>query len=213
MTLRGIAAFAAFALLAARNKAVLTLLVVAVFCAGYAIYVRMPRFGSTFEVSISDAKKALAKMDPPPAVFGSGHHDFNFESPEPTKIVWTIKESGSAVMRFTADLAAVTDHSTRIKVSVSGPADGPNQQVGKRLEQYPTVRHLYIVAMEEQIAASIENRSFSFLVIVVPTAVAVLANMGALSSQMDGVAENSRNTERANIAKAYANEAARVKSK
>ena len=187
------------------------LLALGAICIGYAGYVRLPRMGSKFDVSINDVKKAFATLDLPPAVFGSQRLDLVVEASEPAKFTWSVRDNGVEMMRYVADLAPVSAAATRVTVSVSGPASGPNLQIGKNLEQNPTIRHLYIVAMEEQIAATLERRMVNYMAIYPATAAATAANLGAISSQMSAEGEAFRKRDRDNIAKAYANEAAAAK--
>ena len=87
-----------------------------------------------------------------------------------------MKDSGSEVIRFTASLAAVDAASTKIRVEVSGPTAGPFGDVQSRLRSYPFVRHLYVMAMKERVAAAMEGRTKFDLTTVMPaTALATVS--------------------------------------
>ena len=195
------------------KKTACGLLAIAVICAGYAVYVRMPRMGSTFDMSINDVKKSFATLDLPPAVFGSQRLDLVVESNEPTKVTWSVRNKGVEMMRYVAELAPVTATSTRVTVGLAGPSSGPNQHIGKNLEQNPTVKHLYIVAMEEQIAATLEHRMVNYSALYPAIAAATAANIGGISANFDRAGEDFRKADRDNVAKAYANEAAAAGTK
>jgi hypothetical protein len=64
-------------------------------------------------------------------------------------------------MRFTALLSPVDAGSTKVRVEVSGPTSGAFSDVQRRLSEYRTIRHLYVMAMKERVAATLEGREFS----------------------------------------------------
>ena len=184
-------------------------LAVALVCAGYAAYVRLPRLGSTFDVALTDAPALLAKADIPPIVFGSAPLKFVFEAAEPGKVVWTIRQDGAEMMRFIGELTPVSAGSTKIRLSLTGPASGPNQKTGERLRRYPTIRNLYLTAMEEEISSTLEKRPFRYWLLALPTVAAVIPNMGVLSQPDEAaIVALVKDNERNGIAKAYAEEAA-----
>ena len=52
----------------------------------------------------------------------------------------------------------------------------------RRLSEDSTIRHLYVMAMKERIAATLEDREFSFVTLIPATTVAVLCRVVGLAA-------------------------------
>jgi hypothetical protein len=85
---------------------------------------------------------------------------------------------------------------------------GGSDEITKRLAAKPEIRTLYLVAMNERVASTLERRPFEISAIYPATAAATVVNMGAISASADQAAAASEKADRANIDKAYADEAA-----
>ena len=119
-------------------------------------------------------------LDLPPHVFGSVPKTFKVLTPAPGTMVWSIAEYDSEEMiRYVVTLAAEGAGATRVTVDVTGPAGTPI--VGNRV-----IRNMYIIAMKEQIAAALEQRSFQDYKIVLPSVIAVLVNLTRISAWLSG---------------------------
>jgi hypothetical protein len=171
---------------------------------------RAQTYGSVYAVPIGEAQQVLKRTGLPPLVFGSNQPDVAVRAEGPSRIVWILRSRGAEMMRYVAELSPDGDTATRVSLDLVGATEGPFGNVGERLSQNGTIRHLYLVAMEERIASALERRPFETTRIWPATAAATAANIGALSESLDRVAEAERRRERANIEKAYRDEAAGI---
>lgn len=164
--------------------------------------------GRVYPLALDRAHARLLGAEVPVFVFGGA--DIETETVDQgSRLLWRIKARNGELMHFAADLTNVSDTSTRVQVTLEGPTDGPNVAVGKRLESDRTVKTLYVRAMEEEVASKLEARPFDVRAIWPALAAASAAHVGQISADMDRAAEADRRRDRANIEKAYAEEAAR----
>lgn len=161
-----------------------------------------------YAVPIGEARQVLAKTGLPPLVFGSQEPDFRVQTDGPSRIVWILDEHGAEVMRFVASLSPDGDTSTRVSLDLVGATQGRFGGTAERLRQNQSIRHLYLVAMEERIASALEDRPFNEAAIVPATVAATAANIGRISADVDRIAEADQRRERENIERAYRDEAA-----
>jgi len=166
--------------------------------------------GSVYAVPIGEARKVLADTGLPPLVFGSDEPEVAVRADGPSRVVWVLHQDGAEMMRYVAVLSADGETATRIDLDLVGATTGRFRGTGERLAQNGTIRHLYLVAMEEQIASALEDRPFNQAAILPATAAAAAANIGRLSADIDRIAEADRRRERKNIERAYREEAAGV---
>jgi hypothetical protein len=164
----------------------------------------------TYAVPIAEARKVLEDTGLPPLVFGSDEPEVAVRAEGPSRIVWILHEDGAEMMRYVASLSPAGDASTRIELDLVGATQGRFGKTGERLAQNESIRHLYLVAMEEQIAAALERRPFDRTTILPATAAAAAANIGRISQDMDRIAEADQRRERENIERAYREEAAGI---
>lgn len=158
---------------------------------------------AVYPVAIGDARRILAMTGQPPFVFGSRPPRFRLVEQSPTRFVWAISQNGAEMMRFTADLSAAGGGSTRVALNLVGSGN-----VEARLAEKPSVRRLYLAAMQEQIGADLESRPFQMSAIYPEMTAATIANIGEISDQMDRAAVEYRRRDREAIEKAYRDEAA-----
>jgi hypothetical protein len=163
-----------------------------------------------YAVPIGEARKVLEGSGLPPLVFGSDEPEVAVRAEGPSRIVWILHQDGAEMMRFVASLSPDGETSTRISLDLVGATQGRFRNTGERLRQNGAIRHLYLVAMEEQIASTLEGRPFNRAAILPATAAAAAANIGRLSADMDRIAEADHRRERENIERAYREEAAGV---
>lgn len=161
-----------------------------------------------YAVPIGEARQVLAKTGLPPLVFGSEEPDFTVQADGPSRIVWILRQDGAEIMRFVASLSPDGESSTRISLDLVGATQGRFRETGERLRQNETIRHLYLVAMEERIASALEDRPFNEAAILPATAAATAANIGRIGADIDRIAEADQRRERENIERAYRDEAA-----
>jgi hypothetical protein len=166
--------------------------------------------GSAYAVPIAEARKMLEGTGLPPLVFGSDEPEVTVRAEGPSRIVWILHQDGAEMMRYVAELSPDGDTSTRVSLDLVGATEGPYRETEARLAQNRAIRHLYLVAMEEQIASALEHRPFDRTTILPATAAAAAANIGRISQDIDRIAEADQRRERANIERAYREEASGV---
>ena len=125
-----------------------------------------------YKVPVAEAHRLLQSAGLPDRVFGDEPKGLDVDSRDPRKIVWIVKDGGKEAMRFAALLSPVDAGSTKVRVEVSGPTSGPFGDMQRRLSEYRTIRHLYVMAMKERIAATLEGREFSFVGLIPATTLA-----------------------------------------
>jgi hypothetical protein len=129
-----------------------------------------------YKVPVAQAHQLLQSAGLPDYVLGLGEaKQFDVDSRDPRKIVWIVKEDGEEAIRFAALLSPVDAGSTKVRVEVSGPTSGHFGDVQRRLSEYRTIRHLYVIAMKERVAATLEGREFSVIPIIPATTIATLS--------------------------------------
>ena len=158
---------------------------------------------AVYAVAIEDARRILPMTGQPPLVFGSIPPRFHLVEQSPNRFVWAVSQNGVEMMRFTADLSPAGGGSTRVGLNLVGTGN-----VEARLEEKPSVRRLYLAAMQEQIAADLESRPFEMSAIYHEMTAATVANIGEISGRMDRAAAEYRRRDREAIEKAYRDEAA-----
>jgi len=166
--------------------------------------------GSVYAVPIGEARKVLEGTGLPPLVFGSDEPEVAVRADGPSRIVWILRKDGAEMMRYVALLSPDGETSTHVSLDLVGATQGPFRDTAERLRQNGTIRHLYLVAMEERIASALERRPFDEATILPATAAAAAANIGRISQDMDRIAEADQRRERENIARAYREEAAGI---
>ena len=128
-----------------------------------------------YKMPMAEAHQLLESAPLPDYVLGSEPKTFDMETRDPRKIVWIVKDGGREAMRFTALLSPVDARSTNVRVEVSGPTSGPFGDVQRRLSEYRAIRHLYVMAMKERVAATLEGRKFNFVPLILATTIATLS--------------------------------------
>jgi len=152
--------------------------------------------GRVYDVPLEEAHRALEKTGLPPMVLGTEPHDFEVEGGDPSKVVWIVKKNGNERLRFVAELSAVSESSTRVRADVAGPTAGPFGNVSQRLADHKTVAHLYVVALEEQVAAALEHRAFRMEALQAAMMAAFVDNISDLQRSADGAAAASQKRDR-----------------
>ncbi len=195
-----------------------------------------PRY-NTYDLPIAEAHDTLARTPLPPVVFGSDAdagipqftsvfpttmkvemlpeageedimpHNFTVNAADPGRIVWTLQREGTPVFSLIANLTASGQNATRVTVDMTGP-DGDNSgEAAQKLNQNPTIKNMYITAMKEQIAASLEGRDFNLSSVYPAMMAATAANFSQLSKNMNDAIEADQKRTEDNIEKAYEREA------
>jgi hypothetical protein len=161
-----------------------------------------------YKMPVLQAHRILETAGLPDGVLGSEPKTFDLDSRDPRRIVWIVKDSGKEAMRFAALLSPVDAGSTEVRVEVSGPTSGPFGDVQRRLSEYRSIRHLYVMAMKEKVAATLEGREFSFVTVIPAATVATLSAVLRLAASNDpktvAMQDAARfDRERQNIERAY----------
>lgn len=165
--------------------------------------------GRVYEKPIGDIHVLLKDADLPPFVFGSDNPEFDLDASETSKVVWIVKNQDREMLRMVADLAPVDATSTRVRVTAVGATEGPFGNVADRLAKNPTLTQMYVVAMEEKVAAVLEARPFDMSKVYGAIGAAGAANVHNIhKSALRAIEADSKRT-RSNIDKAYADEAER----
>ena len=157
--------------------------------------------GAVYRVPIAQVRQNLAKADIPP-VFGSAELDVQARGIGDA-VVWTVRQGRQEIFRYTADLKMEGDAATRVKVKLEGTG-----VYAKRIADKPLIRDMYLIAMEERVASTLERREYDMTRVYPAMTAAVASNMGALSAQFDQAAAASERENRRNYEKAYRDEAA-----
>jgi len=143
---------------------------------------------AVYNMSVAQAHELLKSASLPDYVLGSEPKTFDVDSRDPRKIVWIVKDSGNEAMRFAALLSPVDAGSTEVRVEVSGPTSGAFGDMQRRLSEYRTIRHLYVIAMKERVAATLERRKFSFVTLIPAATLATLSAVLGLAASNSGLA-------------------------
>jgi len=161
------------------KRLALTLAVVAGAIA-YELFMR--EGAAVYNVPVAQAHELLKSAGLPDRVFGSEPKQLEVDSRDPRKIVWIVKDGGNEAMRFAALLSPVDVGSTEVRIEVSGPTSGPFGNMQRRLSEYRTIRHLYVMAMKERVAATLEDREFDFAAVIPATTIATLSAVVGLAA-------------------------------
>jgi hypothetical protein len=137
---------------------------------------------ATYKLPVAEAHNLLKSMPLPDYVFGSEPKQLEVEARDPRKIVFVVKDDGREAMRFAALLSPVNAGSTEVRVEVSGPTSGPFGNMQKRLSDHRAIRHLYVMAMKERIAATLEGREFSMVGLIPAATMATLSTVFAMAA-------------------------------
>ena len=169
-------------------------------------YLRKPEH--VYPLSMREAHRILEKTGLPPMVLGMPAPTFEIQTADPAKIVWAIKRGGAA-LNLVAELSPAGDASTRVEIKIAASGAGlAAAEMERRINEHLTIKQLYLIAMDEQVAAALERRNFDFSRITTPMMVATIANMPEMMQNLERGIEADHKRIKANIAKAYAEEAA-----
>jgi len=154
---------------------------------GFVLFDFMREGAEDFNLPMAQAHDLLKSAPLPDYVLGDEPKTFDVDSSDPGKIVWIVKDGGKEAMRFAALLAPVDAGSTEVSVEVTGPTSGAFGDVQHRLSDYPTIHHLYVMAMQERVAATLEGRDFSIVTVIPAATIATLSRVvGAAVSNVFG---------------------------
>lgn len=195
-----------------------------------------PRYDS-YSLPIAEVHETLSRTPLPPVVFGSemdsgapqftsvfptnmkvemlpepGEEDgmprnFDIDAADPTRVVWTVKKDGNPVMRLSANLTASGANVTRVTVDLTAPEGDAGGEIAERIAKYSTIKNMYVTAMKEQIAASLEGRDFNLSSVYPAMMAATAANMSELTANLQRGIEADQQRQEDNIARAYEREA------
>lgn len=160
--------------------------------------------GPLYQVPIAQARQALMAAELPPLVFGSDPPTAEAQAQGVSEIVWIARKNDTELFRYVAHLAEDGRAATHVRVELKGA----NDDIAKRLSDHPQIRDMYLVAMNERVASTLEHRPFEMSRIYPAMTAATVANMGALQASADQAAAASERSDREAIAKAYRDEAA-----
>jgi hypothetical protein len=164
--------------------------------------------GRVYQRPIAEAHAILAKTGLPPEVFGSADLDFSVDLRDPARVTWIVTEGRVEILRYDAELTAASDTATRVNLTLHAPSSGAHGDIAARLDSNPSVRNLYLAAMEESVASNLEDRPFNMATIYPQMMTAAVANIPRLQASADEAAAASARLERENVDRAYGEEAA-----
>jgi hypothetical protein len=136
---------------------------------------------AVYKLPVAQAHDLLKSAGLPDYILG-GPKQFEVDARDPRKIVWIVKDGGHEAMRFAALLSPVDAGSTKVRIEVNGPTSGPYVEVERRLSKYRAIRHLYLLAMKERVAATLEGREFSIVTLIPAATIAVLSYVVAMAT-------------------------------
>jgi hypothetical protein len=163
--------------------------------------------GTVYAVPLPQAHAVLKRAELPPMVFGDDPPTMQAQIVDDQHLLYIVKKDGSEIMRYTVTLSPAEAGATRVAVELTGAENSRFGNIRQRLEQNPTVKHLYLVAMREEIASDLEQRNFDMTKLYGATAAATAANMDSIMDRFDRAAEEDRRRSRENMEKAYRDEA------
>lgn len=73
-------------------------------------------------------------------------------------LVWTVNDGGAELLRVKAQLTPENALATRLSVSLEGGHSTEGAAIAEALDDDPKIRKAYVSAVEEAVAAKIENR-------------------------------------------------------
>ncbi|MDB5429967.1 MAG: hypothetical protein JWP35_1083 [Caulobacter sp.] len=159
--------------------------------------------GVVYKAPIAEARQTLLATGLPPLVFGSQPPDVEAQADGSSQITWIARRNGEELFRYVAHLSGEGDGATRVKLEMKAGAN-----YAQKLAEHPKIADMYLVAMDEQVASALEHRAFNMARIYPSLTAATMENMGGLRASVDQAAAASEKSDRDNIAKAYADEAA-----
>lgn len=147
--------------------------------------------GTVYSVPLDKARQVLLRTELPP-VFGSASPSFRTWASKPTEVNWAVSRNGDDLMRYTATLSEAGKDKTRVVLELKGSS----KDVEKRFAENSSIKNLYLVAMGERIASSIEGRPLDMSKIYPALAVASIANMPNMQRSLDEAVRASEELER-----------------
>lgn len=176
----------------------------------YLYFTLSPGDGAVYRVPIAQARQELAKAELPPLVFGSQALDVGVRSNGDSEVVWIVRRKGEELFRYTAQLTAEDKDATRVKLKLEG-AQGRTVNYAKNLEDNPKTRDLYLAAMQERVASTLEHRKFETSRFHSAMAAAAMANLGNIQKSADQAAAAAAELERDVVQRTYRNESTGVR--
>ena len=150
--------------------------------------------GTVYSVAPDKARQILSKTDLPP-VFGSAAPSVQVQASKPGEVTWIVSRNGQELMRYIATLSEAGKDRTRVALELKG-SKGPAKDFEKRMAENASIKNLYLVAMEERIASSIQGRPLDMTKIYPALMVASIANMPNIRKSVDEAAKASEALER-----------------
>lgn len=162
--------------------------------------------GTVYQQPVDEARRLLAATKLDPSAFGAIVASYaEAETDGASNVVWAVKDRGVEALRFVATLSEAGDTATRVQVEIRGTSPKMTQQ----LDENATIRKYYLAAIEEQVASALERRPYQMAKVYPEMGVAAVANFGKIMANFDRASEQNKRQTRANIEKAYRDEAAR----
>ncbi len=169
-----------------------------------ALVVAVPLFAfdrdPVHDVAMPEARRLLQAMPPATFVFGSGAPRFetrieSVRGDEEARIAWVAMRGGGELFRYVATITDAGRGRTRVALDLTAPAGGGPESAARRLEARPAARALYVAAMREQIAATLDRRDYDMSHVSPALMAASVENSGSIKASADRAAEASRRSE------------------
>ena len=173
----------------------------AVVALGTAVYVTAPYAnGQVYALPEAEVYQRLIEMEMPPELKNTIHEspgaDLDVEARPGEGIDYTLRQNGTMVLRMIARITAESATSTRVKVDfevgdiVALERDRPGSagREIKALEGDPIIQGVVRIALQEQVSATLESRSYDKDKVRRETMVFVTSNPTAVAALKSKVA-------------------------
>ena len=116
-----------------------------------------------YNLSIAEAYQRLAANKLPDLVYGRQCGILIHVTPSGVpdgKVTWRVTSSGEDVVAFTAILTSLAENQTKVEIKMPADPDGGEVYDGAKFYRRPAFNQPLRPAVEEQVAAILEGRSF-----------------------------------------------------
>jgi hypothetical protein len=163
--------------------------------------------GQVYPLSIAVAYEKLAATDLPGSLGGSRGDAYNRGSTdsdviverEPNKsVTWKLRQDGSTIARFTADLQPVGDNATRVRVTFKIDEDGKLGSLGPKIAQSKFLATIAETGMNEQVDSVLDGRPYNAKVVSMQIATYMMTHRSEINQFMQDI-QSSVEAEAANF--------------
>ncbi len=163
--------------------------------------------GEVYPLPIAAVYEKLSNTDLPGSLGGKSGDSFNRGSTdsdvvverEPNKsVTWKLRQDGSTIARFTADLEPVSDKATRVRVTFKIDEDGKLGALGPKVAQSRFLATIAETGMNEQVDSVLDGRAYNAKVVSMQIAAYMMTHRGEINQFMQDI-QSSVEAEAANF--------------